>query len=228
MPNLDSGARACGYRATLNAIFPDAANTIITAFVDKQGMLMSVGVNQTRPWLAYLFANVHHELEGSTRTTRRSKFSRKVSSARMVEVGPTVSIRAVRPSTAQRPAGSTKPSTTSMATAWLGTGDGSTYIGRGGRQVTGRDGYEQVGRRIGVDLVNNPARACDRNLQPRHLRGTNPLAEAGNFIDCVKIWNGGTNGRSQLARITKILQGAEWGGRAIPAARVRAAGRALS
>ena len=94
MPNPDSGARACGYRATLNAIFPDAANTIITDFVDKQGMLMSVGVNQTRPWLAYLFANAHHELEGSTRTTRRSKFSRKVSSARMVEVGPTVSIRA--------------------------------------------------------------------------------------------------------------------------------------
>lgn len=96
MPNLDSGARACGYRATLNAIFPDAANTIITAFVDKQGILMSAGVNQTRPWLAYLFANVHHELEGSTRTTRRSKFSRKVSSACMVEVGPTISIRAVR------------------------------------------------------------------------------------------------------------------------------------
>ena len=43
----------------------------------------------------------------------------------------------------------------------------------------------------------------------------NKYADAGNFIGCVKAWNGGTNGlterQSQLARITKVLQGAEWG-----------------
>jgi putative chitinase len=43
----------------------------------------------------------------------------------------------------------------------------------------------------------------------------NRYADAGNFIGCVKAWNGGTNGlaerQSQLARIQRVLQGAEWG-----------------
>ena len=43
----------------------------------------------------------------------------------------------------------------------------------------------------------------------------NRFADNGDFRGCVKLWNGGTNGladrQSQLARITKILQGAEWG-----------------
>jgi putative chitinase len=102
-----------------------------------------------------------------------------------------------------------------------GTSDGSLYIGRGGPQVTGRDGYAEVGKRIGVDLVSAPDLACNHALQPEicaafwDWKGLNKYADAGNFIGCVKLWNGGTNGladrQSQLVRITKILQGAEWG-----------------
>ena len=37
-----------------------------------------------------------------------------------------------------------------------GTHDGSTFIGRGFSQVTGREGYEKLGAKVGLDLVGNP------------------------------------------------------------------------
>ena len=38
----------------------------------------------------------------------------------------------------------------------LGTSDGSIFIGRGLTQVTGRDGYSNLGAKVGLDLVNSP------------------------------------------------------------------------
>jgi len=44
----------------------------------------------------------------------------------------------------------------------VGTDDGWNFRGRGGSQVTGRDGYDELGRKVGLnlinerDLVNNP------------------------------------------------------------------------
>ena len=37
-----------------------------------------------------------------------------------------------------------------------GTHDGSTFIGRGFSQVTGREGYKKLGAKVGLDLVGNP------------------------------------------------------------------------
>ena len=57
MPNLDSGG--AGVRLTaalLLSIFPDAPDTLVDAFVEKQGVLLSVGVNKSRQRLAYFFA----------------------------------------------------------------------------------------------------------------------------------------------------------------------------
>lgn len=52
--------------ATLRAIFPKAPETILAAFVERQGVLTAAGINQTRQRLARLFANVHHETSGFT------------------------------------------------------------------------------------------------------------------------------------------------------------------
>jgi hypothetical protein len=42
-----------------------------------------------------------------------------------------------------------------------GTHDGSRFIGRGAPQVTGRDGYAQVGRRCGLATFSTLAAAGD-------------------------------------------------------------------
>lgn len=38
----------------------------------------------------------------------------------------------------------------------LGSNDGYDFRGRGGSQTTGREGYEKLARKTGLDLVNNP------------------------------------------------------------------------
>jgi len=80
------------------------------------------------------------------------------------------------------------------------TNDGSTYIGRGGPQVTGREGYREVGKRCGLDLVSDPELATLHKHQPAILaafwswKGLNDVADKGNFTKVVLKWNGGTNG----------------------------------
>lgn len=225
MPNLDSGGAGVRLsRATLKAIFPEAPDTIIDAFSEKQGVLTAVGVNQTRQRLAYFFANIHHETSGFTIKLLTENIN--YTAARMAQVWPN---RFKSAAAVQAKYGT--------AAGWQrkafddiygnrmgnrpGTSDGSLYIGRGGPQVTGRDGYAEVGKRIGVDLVSAPDLACNHALQPDicaafwDWKGLNKYADASNFIGCVKLWNGGTNGladrQKHLARITAILQGAEWG-----------------
>lgn len=38
----------------------------------------------------------------------------------------------------------------------VGTDDGWNFRGRGGSQVTGRDGYDKLGQRVGLDLITSP------------------------------------------------------------------------
>lgn len=211
--------------ATLRAIFPKAPETVLAAFVEKQGVLSAVGVNQTRQRLAYLFANVHHETAGFTIKNLTENIN--YTAERMAAVWPNrfKSAAAVKAKYGTATGWQKKAIDDIYGRAELGnrpgTSDGSTYIGRGGPQITGRDGYDQIGKRIGVDLVSAPDLASNHSLQPDicaafwDWKGLNAYADAGNFIGAVKLWNGGTNGladrQAQLARIIPILQKAEWG-----------------
>jgi putative chitinase len=94
------------------------------------------------------------------------------------------------------------------------TGDGSKYIGRGGPQITGRDGYAEIGKRINRDLVNNPVLATSADLQPAILeafwdwKNLNRFV-AGDKVDVVgsrKVWNGGTNGLAEVQKEFKRLR----------------------
>lgn len=211
-------------QATMRAVFPNAPDTIISAFVEKQGVLSAVGLNQTRQRLAYCFANLHAETGGFT--IRNLTENTNYTDVRMAAVWPNrfKSAASVRFLFGTEQGWQLKAFDDIYGNRMgnrPGTSDGSRYIGRGGPQITGRDGYAEIGKRIGVDLVSAPDLACNHALQPDiaaafwDWKGMNKFADAGNFIGCVKAWNGGTNGlserRSQLARITKVLQGAELG-----------------
>ncbi|MCO5129733.1 MAG: glycosyl hydrolase [Xanthobacteraceae bacterium] len=210
--------------ATMRAVFPSAPDTILGAFVEKQGVLTAVGLNGSRQRLAYCFANLHAETGGFT--IRNLTENINYTADRMAAVWPNrfANAAAVRGKYGNAPGWQLKAFDDIYGNRMgnrPGTSDGSRYIGRGGPQVTGRDGYAEIGKRIGVDLVSAPDLACNHALQPDiaaafwDWKAMNKYADAGNFVGCVKAWNGGTNGLSerqaQLARITKVLQGAEFG-----------------
>ena len=210
--------------ATMRAVFPSAPEVIINAFVEKQGELTVVGVNRSRQRLAYCFANLHAETAEFTIKNLTENIN--YTAARMAQVWPNrfASAAAVQARYGTAPGWQAKAFDDIYGNRMgnrTGTSDGSCFIGRGGPQITGRDGYMEIGRRIGVDLVDNPELASSPALQPDiaaafwDWKGMNRFADAGDFISCVKAWNGGTNGlverQAQLARILPILQMAERG-----------------
>ena len=210
--------------ATMRAVFPRAPYKIIDAFVEKQGVLSAVGLNRTRQRLAYCFANLHAETGGFAIKNLTENIN--YTAARMAAVWPNrfSSASAVQARYGTAPGWQKKAFDDIYGNRMgnrPGTSDGSRYIGRGGPQVTGRDGYAEIGQRIGVDLVDHPELAGSSALQPDiaaafwDWKGMNRFADAGDFIGCVKAWNGGTNGlaerQAQLARILPIMQNAEWG-----------------
>lgn len=79
-------------------------------------------------------------------------------------------------------------------------GDGKRYKGRGPIQLTGRANYRNYGRRLGVDLENEPAKAATPEVGFRIAglfwqdRGLNALADAGEFVKITRRINGGVNG----------------------------------
>lgn len=184
-------------------IFPKAPTAVLEAFASAANTLSVAGILESRTRLAYFCANVEHECDGFTipHLTENINYS----AARMATVWPS---RFKGPADVVNRYGA--------APGWQlrafddiyggrmgnrpGTSDGSRFIGRGGPQITGRDGYEAIGERIGVALALEPARASDLALQPAICaafwtwKGMNVFADRGDFTGCVKAWNGGTNG----------------------------------
>jgi putative chitinase len=95
-----------------------------------------------------------------------------------------------------------------------GTHDGSTYIGRGLSQCTGRgqekppSGYVGVGIKTGLDVLNHPeilsapATALECGVADFILCGCLPFAEKGDVLSVTKHLNGGTIGLTERARWT--------------------------
>jgi predicted chitinase len=79
-------------------------------------------------------------------------------------------------------------------------GDGYKYRGRGDIQLTGKAQYADMGKKLGVDLVNNPDLAMDpkysAQIAVQHWKGSGAdrAAMAGDQDRARKLTNGGTNG----------------------------------
>lgn len=189
--------------AAMRQMFPNAPQAVLDAFVSKQGVLTNAGINKTRDRMAYFFANIEHECGGFT--IRNLTENINYTAERMAQVWPNRfnSAAAVRSKYGTAPGWQTKAFNDIYGNRMgnrPGTSDGSLFIGRGGPQVTGRDGYSEVGKRAKLDLVNNPTFASDYQYQPEicaafwDWKQLNIKADAQDFIGCVKLWNGGTNG----------------------------------
>lgn len=206
--------------SAVRQIFPRAPQSIIDAFVANQAPLADVGLLNSAQRLSYCLANVHAETGGFSipKLTENINYTAE----RMAQVWPNrfpnaASVRAKYGTDYGWQRKAFDDIYGNRMGNRPGTSDGSRYIGRGGPQVTGRDGYNEIGRRVGVDLLNNPEAAGSPELQPAIIaafwdwKKLNAKADAGDFLGCVKVWNGGTNGlaerKAQLARISKIVAG---------------------
>lgn len=199
-------------------IWPNAPVEVISAFTTKQDVLLSAGILSTRTRLAFFCANIEHECGGFTirNLTENINYTAK----RMAQVWPNRFASA-----------SAVVAKYGAAEGWQlkafddiygsrmgnrpGTHDGSTFIGRGGPQWTGRDGYAALQRISNINAVNEPTLACAFHYQPEVCaafwtwKNLNRFADANDFTGAVKIWNGGTNGmadrRAQLAGNDPII-----------------------
>jgi putative chitinase len=84
-----------------------------------------------------------------------------------------------------------------------GTHDGSAFIGRGLSQVTGREGYENLSAKTGLDLINHPelasdpANALECGVADFVLCGCLPFAVQDNIYEVTKHLNGGEIGLAE-------------------------------
>lgn len=86
-------------------------------------------------------------------------------------------------------------------------GDGSRFIGRGLKQLTGRSNYKRCGDAIGEDLIANP----ERLLEPVNAalsagwfwstNGLNELADKGDVVAMTKRINGGDIGLAERQKL---------------------------
>jgi predicted chitinase len=86
-----------------------------------------------------------------------------------------------------------------------GPDDGWKYRGRGIIQLTGKSNYEQIGKAIGVDLVNNPDLLTDPKVSAAaavafwKLHVSSSAAQAGDVRTVTQAINGGQNGAADRA-----------------------------
>jgi putative chitinase len=86
--------------------------------------------------------------------------------------------------------------------------DGSKFIGRGFKQVTGRANYTQLSKDTGIDYVNNPElllREADAMLSACWFwkkNNCNRFADADDIEGLTRVINGGKNGLEQRRELT--------------------------
>ena len=179
-------------------LLPKAPPGVIDAFDANAAVLGTAGITDTKTRFAFALANVDHECDGFQ--IRNLIENINYSAERLAEVFPSRYASADE----VRARHGTAPGWQKLAFDEIygnrmgnrpGTTDGSTYIGRGGPQITGRDGYDQVGQRCQLNLVANPDLASLPQNQPAILaafwtwKKLNTFADNGDFVGCVRAWN---------------------------------------
>ncbi|MFJ3487112.1 glycoside hydrolase family 19 protein [Pseudomonas sp. NPDC090202] len=145
---------------------------------------------------AALMANMDHESGGFTKKEENLNYSAK----RLQEVFPKYYKDA---ESARADAGNPEAIANKVYGGRMGNvdpGDGYKFRGRGDTQLTGRAQYEDMGKKLGIDLVNNPDLASDPRYSAKiavanwKSSGADKLASAGDMTGARKRINGGLNG----------------------------------
>lgn len=200
----------------MRAIFPKAPTEVIDAFVRKQRILDKAGITANRRRLAWFLANLEHECDGFNVNGFVKNLTENIEAythERMAEVWPNrfANGHAVRMRFGTGPGWQKKAFDQIYGNRMgnrPGTSDGSMFIGRGGPQWTGRDGYEALARILPTLIFGTGKMTAEQAVgwstrleyQPEVCtafwiwKNLNVFADANNWTGLVKAWNGGTNG----------------------------------
>ena len=221
----------------IKEIYPRAKADRTASFAQQNADLFQrFGIDASPTRLCFFLAQIGHESGGLTITEENMNYRAE----RLTQVWPS---RFPTLATAQPLARNPEKLGNSVYANRMGngppdSGDGFRYRGRGYVQITGRDGYKQVGAIAGLDLVGDSDLAAD----PQHAllvacsfwqwKKLNSICDTGDFVKVTRKINGGTNGmadrRAWLDKVRRILhapipQAAE----VIPAETIVAVQRAL-
>lgn len=163
---------------------------------------------------AALMANVDHESQGFTRGEENLNYSAKRLQQVFKKYYPDAA-------SARADAGDPEAIANKVYGGRMGNtepGDGYKYRGRGDIQLTGKAQYEAMGKKLGIDLVNNPDLANDdryrSQIAVQHWKdsGANAAAARGDIAGARVKTNGGTNGMADVnAKYDKYLAQAQAG-----------------
>lgn len=92
-------------------------------------------------------------------------------------------------------------------------GDGVRYKGRGYLQITGRNNYDNYGKKLGIDLINKPELALDPTVSAKILamyfrdKDINISCMARDWTRVRRKINGGVNGLQEfISVVNQFLQ----------------------
>ena len=183
----------------LKSLYPRASAPVLKAFADAApAVFAKFEMNSHPSRLEYFLAQIGHELGGLTTFEEGLNYSAK----RMCQVWPK---RFPTLASAQPFANNPRKLASKVYAGRMGngdetSGDGFAYRGRGFIQITGRDGYRNVGQRTDLDLEKNPdlAGAVENFLLVAagfwKWKDLHSFCDKGDFTGATRRINGGTVG----------------------------------
>lgn len=146
------------FGAALRRLWPRASKKLLGEIIETADDIFARYQVNTPRRLAHFMAQVSHESDGGTITAENLSYT---TPARIVAVWPTRFTEASARAYVRNPKKLASKVYSGRMGNRAGTDDGYTYRGRGLLQITGRESYADMGRRTGLDLVNNPDLAFD-------------------------------------------------------------------
>lgn len=195
-------------RKQLEALYPAARAGAIDGLLGSESAWRKAGLLDSANRMQFLLAQIGHESGGLSIVEENLNYS----AARMMAVWPS---RFPTLASAQPYAKNPQKLANKVYGGRMGnTGpnDGWTYRGRGFIQITGKDGYQNVGSISGLSLVQHPDQAADLKHAGAVVaafstwKKLNAPADAGDFVTHTKRINGGTIGLDDRRAWLKKVQ----------------------
>jgi putative chitinase len=207
----------------LKALFPKSPDAMVSAMAEQaEPLFKEFGLAEKPDRIFFFLAQIGHESGGGATMEENLNYS----APRMAAVWPNrfaVNPKAKPPqpnALAKKLERNPQALANNVYANRMGngpeaSGDGFRFRGRGLVQLTGRDGYENVGKAAGIDLVAAPDRASAPADALRVALGfwnwkkANPVCDTGDFTQLTKLVNGGIIGLAErqqwLAKARSIL-----------------------